>query len=216
MSEAAGHRSKAAGGVCVVAACCWALAGFLFGWEGFVTYDANTGSGAPPDPAFSLLSVLLGVSYSFGPLLLIVLGLVYLSWGGRSGSRWLAGWTVIMAACVMTNILTLLWANSLWPMGWVASRLDFLAIMAAHLLVGVAMVVAVLLASRRIRPAREPGVLPSLGLGLAIMGMGAAGFVITGHVYYILFMGWFLAAFHIGIAITTRFRRQEASSSGVI
>ena len=95
-------------------------------------------------------------------------------------------------------------------------RLDFLAIMAAHLLVGVAMVVAVFLASRRIPPAREPGVLPSLGLGLAIMGMGAVGFVITGHVYYILFMSWFLAAFHIGIAMTTRFRSQEASSSGVI
>jgi hypothetical protein len=208
MSETTGHRrSRVVEGICAVAACCWALAGFLFGWEGFVTYYANTGG--PPDSSFSLLALIAGASYMFGPLFLIVLGLVYLSRGGRFGSWWLTGWTAIMAACLMTTILTLLWADALWPVTWVASRLDLLAISAAHLLVGAAMVAAIFRASRWTPSAREPSLLSSLGLGFVILAMGEAAYVVTGHVGYILFMSWFLGAFYIGIVITTRLRNKE-------
>ena len=204
MSQTIVRRSRVLGGVCVALACCWALAGFIFGWDNYVNY--GTGPVPPPDSSFSLTALVINLSYSFAPLLLIALGYVYLSWAGRAGSWWLAGWTGMMAVCVMTSILTLLGDNALWPVIWNPSRLDFLAVSAGHLLAGAAMVAALVLAARRTRPAHGPGLLPSIGLGFAILLGGAIGFVVTGHVLYILALSWWLGIFHIGTALATRLR----------
>jgi len=205
--ETAVPRSRALGVICIILASSWGLVGFLSGLDSFVNYYSNAGPQA--DTSFSVAAIPVGLWYMFTPPLLAALGLVYLSRGGRVGSALLAVWTGIMAACLMTNILSLLWDSSLWPMLWVPSRLDLLAISVGHLLVGIAGAGTLVLASRRILPGRGPGLVPSAGLGLAILVAGAIGFLVTGHVYYILALSWWLGAFYIGTVITVRLRSQK-------
>jgi hypothetical protein len=204
MSRAAMRRSPVLAGVCVLLACFWAWAGGQFGWGSFANYYRYYGP--PSDPNFSLTALFFNLSYMFAPLFLTALGLLYLSGGGRLGSRWLALWTAIMAACIAVSILTLLWADALWPMLWVPSRLDMLIVFAGHLVVGAAMTATLILALRPSASAPEPGLLLSRGLGFLILVAGATAFVATGDSFYVLTLSWWLGLFYFGTIVTVRIR----------